>query len=1063
MSERSASVLLRAMPDVEYRRAKHPKVRRAMSGRRALIDDTETVTDLTLNILFGSARLVVDKWDGHDLTVDLIKTVLYYDDNLPVYRPRTYRALCKVSTSRGIELMKHSEFVRDYLLRLGYPETTSRDYQPGTVVQYNASFDMFRHGTRATNTYGFYRDGMGCEFLNGEPFTPRYREKRAGVGAMRELSGPFRRSDFRYWEPPAVLDLPQLVFALTGQRYSLLAAGRAFGCNALKFDKPEIHDPEVNYKGPNLQRQIEHYVLYNLQDVEATVELYTKVLTRFYRHPIRLRPELCFSPASISKRYLEAMGVHGSLCTCQKCKVERRGAWRIPRATLGKFMAAFLGARSEAGTRLTVTPSVLYDWKSMYPTIMILCGIWELFISQSIECREDTERIQNFLNTVTLEDCFRPDTWLILCGIAELRPDGDLLPVRMKPDENEGNASVIATGYIVSDKDDPPMPWSIADLVASKIRTGKVPQITRAYGLYPSEDMQSTLKSVKFSGDETLTFNPASGNLLRFLVERRQHVKNTGDPERTELGLKLIANCIYGVFAEMNVKSVSKSHKDRPDKHMVYGIDGMAWPAANPEEPGEFANGLFAPIITGGARLMLSMFQVMAGSPVMTDTDSFASPVGDESHTPDDIREIAERFDSLNPYDQIVIPHLIERQQPSSADGETPLAMAVSAKRYAFFDLGDHGKVRILRVEDSPDSEVPSPGMKVLKRSEHGLGLYLSPYANAAAQAEDSDEASRLRKRFVDEVWTYGIQRFGMGRSPADPWWFTLPAVSRFPIRTRNILRAFDQINQGIPYSEQVKPGNFYLAVHVPRGFSEDRIRLVAPFSPDPSTWLKMMWMDVHTGKRYQITTNPGEEIPGKVILVKTFRNVVWDYFTHPEIKYDGPDGKPCGMHTRGILQPATIRISGYKHITKDAGSVVTSGEAFEYQGPRTYHDDTESRLMATVRGLCKRKGIGRGNLEALALIPEKVARNFLSGSVDVTRAEHRSRIISVARSIAVSELTETGNWRPLHSDTEIIREWTHFADAGILPVEPYKASRIMPAGIELVAEDVPIGAIDEF
>ena len=289
MSEQLYQFQFRAFSDVEYKRAKNPKIRQAMSGRHVLIDDTETTTDYTQLLLFGSGRLMVDHWDGNTLTTKPLKVILYYADDLASIRPKTFNALCKVASEHDIDLVSHTNYLKRWFLTCGYPDVTSEDYQSGTLVGYNISFDIFRHGSRVTEPRGvLFRNGLGCEFLS-EPWAPYYRETRAGIGMRRELTR--RQTEGKTWQPPSVVDLAELVRAMTGKPHSLLSAGKAFKCDVTKFDQPEIHDPEVNYKGRDLERQIKHYIEYNLQDVAATADLYAKVMTRFYRHPLRLRPE----------------------------------------------------------------------------------------------------------------------------------------------------------------------------------------------------------------------------------------------------------------------------------------------------------------------------------------------------------------------------------------------------------------------------------------------------------------------------------------------------------------------------------------------------------------------------------------------------------------------------------------------------------------------------------------------------------------------------------------------------------------------------------------------------
>jgi hypothetical protein len=88
-----------------------------------------------------------------------------------------------------------------------------------------------------------------------------------------------------------------LAFALTDEAYSLEGACEAFGVEHGK------------------QRALRHgvvttaYIDYNRLDVLATSELAVRLLQELARHPIAVSPTHAFSPASIGKGYLRAMGI----------------------------------------------------------------------------------------------------------------------------------------------------------------------------------------------------------------------------------------------------------------------------------------------------------------------------------------------------------------------------------------------------------------------------------------------------------------------------------------------------------------------------------------------------------------------------------------------------------------------------------------------------------------------------------------------------------------------------------------------------------------------------------
>ncbi len=95
-----------------------------------------------------------------------------------------------------------------------------------------------------------------------------------------------------------------------------------------------------------------------------------------------------------------------------------------------------------------------------------------------------------FLRSVTLADLQRKETWPNLRGVALIRPAHDILPVRTVYHANNAQdtadptlrAQQIGVNVVVSG---PPTWWSFADVLASKIETGRCPEILRTITLEP--------------------------------------------------------------------------------------------------------------------------------------------------------------------------------------------------------------------------------------------------------------------------------------------------------------------------------------------------------------------------------------------------------------------------------------------------------------------------------------------------------------------------------------------------------------------------------------------------
>src|SRR6185312_15638765 len=90
--------------------------------------------------------------------------------------------------------------------------------------------------------------------------------------------------------------------------------------------------------------------------------------------------------------------------------------------------------------------------------------------------------------------------------------------------------------------------------------------------------------------------------------------------------LKVLANATsYGIYVEMNVPE-----SDEPVNVACYGVDEEPFPCkvAHPDVPGEYCFPPFASLITGAARLMLSLLEQsvtsLGGTYAMEDTDSMA-------------------------------------------------------------------------------------------------------------------------------------------------------------------------------------------------------------------------------------------------------------------------------------------------------------------------------------------------------------------------------------------------------------------------------------------------------
>lgn len=75
---------------------------------------------------------------------------------------------------------------------------------------------------------------------------------------------------------------------------------------------------------------------------------------------------------------------------------------------------------------------------------------------------------------------------------------------------------------------------------------------------------------------------------------------------------------------------------------------------------------------------------------------------------------------------------------------------------------------------------------------------------------------------------------------------------------------------------------------------------MIAPYSSDPRQRLKLTWVDRYSGKEFPITTRDGGD--SGVARVKSYRDVLEEYSTHPEPKSADTNGSPCSRSSRGLL-----------------------------------------------------------------------------------------------------------------------------------------------------------------
>ena len=292
------------------------------------------------------------------------------------------------------------------------------------------------------------------------------------------------------------LDLRTLAFALTDRGFSLETACEDFGVEHPR-SLPRAHG-EVTPE----------YIDYNRHDVLATWELAVKLLEEYDRHPIALQVTKAYSPASIGKAYLRAMGILPIL--------ERQPDF--PKEYLGYAQSAFFGGRTSAHIRKVAVPVVYTDFLSMYPTVNSLMDLWRFVTAREIQVFEHCQaEIKEFLSRLTADDLFNPATWKHLTSFVKVIPNDDILPSRAKY-SRESNDWQVGINYLYGDPENA-LWFSLPDVVASVLLTGRVPQIVDAFRIEPRGTLPG-LKPVKLRG--TIAVDPRNQDFFKVVIEERR-------------------------------------------------------------------------------------------------------------------------------------------------------------------------------------------------------------------------------------------------------------------------------------------------------------------------------------------------------------------------------------------------------------------------------------------------------------------------------------------------------------------------------------------------------------
>jgi hypothetical protein len=530
----------------------------------------------------------------------------------------------------------------------------------------------------------------------------------------------------------------------------------------------------------------------------------------------------------------------------------------------------------------------------------------------------------------------------------------------------------VAINHICADDSPQQAMWySIPDVVASVIFTGRVPKILDAFCIEPHGQLDG-LKPIKLRG--AIEVDPGRKDFFKVVIEERIRLSDRTDlsnieKERLNKALKVLANATsYGIYAEMN-----REESDEPVDVVCHGIDKGAFTCrvAHPDVPGKYCFPPLATLITGGARLMLALLEhsvvALGGTYAMEDTDSMAivaTQHGGEIACPGgpyrtangmeavralswpQVAQIVERFRALSPYDATAVPGSILKIEEDNFDPKTRAqrqlyCYAISAKRYTLFLKDENGNPVLLRkgVNNHDD-----------RWSQHGLGHLLNP--------TDPDSEDRA---WIARVWLNMVRR-ALDLPTDEPRFGNQPAVGRITVSSPAVMRPLANLNQGKQYPDQVKPFNFLVTCQVkafghPSDADAEHFHLIAPYESDSRRWLKIAWIDQYTGKQYAVTTD-GHHGTRTTARVKTYEEIVLEYEFHPESKCANAADIICSKQTIGLLQRRHVHIESIRYIGKESNSLeeVEAGLIHAEESVYTeYHDPRRDEWQTKTLQLLKR------------------------------------------------------------------------------------------------------------
>ena len=464
-----------------------------------LVFDTETTVDAAQQLRVGCYQL---RWQGK-----LCEQGLFYDPESLTSDEQKLAA--EYAATHDLKLMTAERFVEEVFFGKAY---TTRSL----VVGFNLPFDLSRLAIGHDSARGKTMHGGFSLKLSEDRQWPRVQVRhlykhvsliRFAVPRSQVRTRSEQRRDLV--KPPArrgyFCDVRGLASALYGGSHSLSSLAKLLRTDAQKLDVEEHGGPLAT-----------EYLDYLCTDVAVTWQCFERLAARYASFGLsKTGVHSIYSEASIGKAALRQMGV-------QPWRVTQP---RFPDALTGIVMSTYYGGRSEVRIRRSPVRVLYCDFLSMYPTVSTLMGLWKFVTAEGLQWQSATAEVRELIDRLQIGDLQWPEFWRQLAVLVKVKPQGDILPVRARYADKQQS---IGLNYLTSDD----AQWfTLADVLASKLLTGKTPRILQALRFSP-QGQQTDLAAIDLMGKRAYRVDPYRHDLYRHLIELRSAAKHSRDEAR---------------------------------------------------------------------------------------------------------------------------------------------------------------------------------------------------------------------------------------------------------------------------------------------------------------------------------------------------------------------------------------------------------------------------------------------------------------------------------------------------------------------------------------------------